>query len=131
MILAIRTDRPEAELYLLKNDSTVLDQFTWLANRELSDTLITEIEDLLTKNSKMLSDVSEIRVFKGPGSFTGLRIGITVANTLAYVLAVPVVGGEGKDWLLGSQDNSTVHKKFGNVVIPYYGSEANITAPRK
>lgn len=131
MILAIRTDRPEAELYLLKDDSTILDQYVWSAHRELSDTLISNIENLLSKNSQELTDVSQVLVYQGPGSFTGLRIGVTVANTLGYVLDVPVAGGQGEDWLVTIKEDSRSQKELNKFVIPIYGADANVTAPRK
>ncbi len=131
MILAIRTDKPEAELYLLKDDGVILDQYVWSAHRELSDTLISNIENLLSENSQELADISQVFVYKGPGSFTGLRIGITVANTLGYVLAVPVLGGQGEGWLAAEQGASLPQKELSNLVIPNYGAGANVTAPRK
>lgn len=39
-----------------------------------------------------LSDVTEIEVVTGPGSFTGLRVGAAVANTLGLLLDIPVNG---------------------------------------
>ncbi len=131
MILAIRTDKPEAELYLLKEDGVIIDQYVWTAHRELSNTLLSKIENILSKNSRELTDIIQVIVYKGPGSFTGLRIGITVANTLGYVLAVPVLGGQGEGWLAAEQGDSLPQKELSNLVIPNYGAGANVTAPRK
>jgi len=67
---------------------------------------------------------------KGPGSFTGLRIGITVFNTIADTNNVPIVGETGDSW----QDKAIMRLENGendHVVLPEYGSEANITKPRK
>jgi len=50
------------------------------------------IEEILKKNKKTLQDLTEIEVNEGPGSFTGLRIGIAVANTLSFVLDISVNG---------------------------------------
>lgn len=131
MILAIRTDKPEAELYVLKEDGVVVDRKVWLANRELSNTLLSTIEYLLSHNELRLDDVTQILVYQGPGSFTGLRIGITIANTIGFVLRIPVVGVRGEDWLLSAKDVSDTQKDFNNPVVPHYGSEANVTPPRK
>jgi len=46
----------------------------------------------LKKNKFDFNDISAIEVNPGPGSFTGLRIGVTIANTLGWVLKVPVNG---------------------------------------
>lgn len=50
------------------------------------------IEGMLTENKLSLKDITEIKVNTGPGSFTGLRVGITIANTLGMLLRVPVNG---------------------------------------
>ena len=41
---------------------------------------------------KTLKDITEIKVNTGPGSFTGLRVGVAVANALGWTLGVPVNG---------------------------------------
>ena len=41
-------------------------------------------------------DITEIQVATGPGSFTGVRVGVSVANTLAWLLGIPVNGSKNK-----------------------------------
>jgi tRNA threonylcarbamoyladenosine biosynthesis protein TsaB len=48
------------------------------------------IEVLLKKHQLSYKDITAIEVNPGPGSFTGLRVGITIANTLSYLLKIPV-----------------------------------------
>jgi tRNA threonylcarbamoyladenosine biosynthesis protein TsaB len=129
MILAIRTDKPEAELYLYDTDK-LIDSISWHAHRELSDTLLTKIDELLGANKITKSELSGAIVYQGPGSFTGLRIGITVANTLAYSLGIPITGAEGEQWANLALD-SLKSQSTSQVVVPEYGSEAHITKPRK
>lgn len=50
------------------------------------------IEKILKEHKLSLKDISEIQVNPGPGSFTGLRVGIAIANTLGYLLNIPVNG---------------------------------------
>lgn len=50
------------------------------------------IDQILKKNKKKLKDITEIEAKVGPGSFTGLRVGIAVANALGWALDVPVNG---------------------------------------
>lgn len=50
------------------------------------------LEEILQSNGLQLKDITEIKVNSGPGSFTGIRVGITIANTLGYLLKVPVNG---------------------------------------
>lgn len=49
-------------------------------------------ERLLKEHALSLRDITEITVNPGPGSFTGVRVGVTIANTLGYLLNVPVNG---------------------------------------
>jgi tRNA threonylcarbamoyladenosine biosynthesis protein TsaB len=48
------------------------------------------IEEILKKNKKKIKDISEIEVNLGPGSYTGLKIGVAIANTFGFVLDIPV-----------------------------------------
>jgi tRNA threonylcarbamoyladenosine biosynthesis protein TsaB len=50
------------------------------------------IESLLETHQKTLADITAITVNPGPGSFTGIRVGLSIANTLAVLYAVPVNG---------------------------------------
>ncbi len=128
MILGLRTDKPEAELYLVE-DSAIVDSHKWHAHRELSDTLISKIEVLLSTYNVAVNELDGIIVYRGPGSFTGLRIGITVANTLAYAGQIKIVGSEGDDWL--SDGIEALPNALQSIVTPLYGSDAHITQPRK
>jgi len=50
------------------------------------------INQILKKNKKKVSDISEVRINLGPGSYTGLKIGVSIANTFGFVLDIPVNG---------------------------------------
>jgi len=129
VILAMRTDKPEAELYLLLGGK-VVDEIRWQAHRELANTLLIKIDEILERSSVKLSDITGIVIFTGKGSFTGLRIGTTVANSLAYSLSVPVVSATGLDWLSIGERKAGMAEP-GSLVVPKYDSEPNITTPSK
>lgn len=57
-----------------------------------SQVVLPMIEELLKKGNKKITDITEIEVFVGPGSFTGLRVGVSIANALGYALKIPVNG---------------------------------------
>jgi len=61
-------------------------------NKKGSQVILTMIDRLLKKNSLDVYDVSEIEVNTGPGSFTGLRVGVSIANSLAMTLKIPING---------------------------------------
>ncbi|HLD11627.1 MAG TPA: tRNA (adenosine(37)-N6)-threonylcarbamoyltransferase complex dimerization subunit type 1 TsaB [Patescibacteria group bacterium] len=65
---------------------------TTVCRKGKAQDLLSIFSEVLQKTKTTLSDISEIYVHTGPGSFTGLRIGCAVANTLGYALDIPVNG---------------------------------------
>lgn len=128
MIVCINTSTPTCYLSFIENDWRY--DTNWESGRELAHGLLGFLEKELEFQEKSWNDVTGLVVYKGPGSFTGLRIGITVFNTLAYANSWPIVGVNGDDWRtqgvarLENGDND-------EIVLPEYGGEANITMPRK
>lgn len=128
MILLINTSSPICYLTIVNDDQKI--DYQWQSDRLLARGLLSFLKDKLKANNKNWSDISGIGIYKGPGSFTGLRIGITVANTIADADEVPIVGCSGDDW----QDEAISKLKSGindKIVLPFYGSEARITTARK
>ncbi len=129
MILALRTDKQEAEIGLYKDDVRV-DYVVWQAHRELAETIHLKIKDLLARQGIEITDLKGIVVFKGPGSFTGLRIGVSVANALAEGLGVPIVGTDQDSWIrIGLAQLKSGHNDLQ--VVPEYGGEVFTTKPKK
>jgi len=50
------------------------------------------IDKFLTENHLGVKDLKAISVYNGPGSYTGVRVGVTIANALSYSLKIPVFG---------------------------------------
>jgi len=128
MILAIKTDTGTAELILCDAAGEIIAREEWQADRTLARDLLGHLEALLQNHT--WSDLTGLIVFKGPGSFTGLRIGITVINSIAYAEHIPIVGTQGETWLsegvkrLRNDDND-------EIVLPEYGAPPRITQPKK
>ncbi len=128
MILLLDTSTPICKLTLIDGDWCYDDQ--WQADRQLARGLLKYLQEQLQKNDKTFTDVTGIGVLRGPGSFTGLRIGLTVLNTMADALAIPIVGAEGDAW----QNDAIAKLQQGEndkIVLPLYSSDARITKPRK
>jgi tRNA threonylcarbamoyladenosine biosynthesis protein TsaB len=62
------------------------------ARQEKAQKLLPFISEILKKEGKKIKEIKEIEVNTGPGSFTGLRVGVSVANTLGWALDIPVNG---------------------------------------
>ena len=59
-------------------------------NHPREQELILIINTIMTKNSIRFNQIEEIKVNIGPGSFTGIRVGVSVANALAWCLDIKV-----------------------------------------
>ena len=128
MILALRSDKPEAELYLF-DDGKKIAEIKWEAHRELADTILGKIKEILVNNNIADKDITGSIMHTGEGSFTGLRIGTTVANAMSYSLGVPIVEAEGENWINEGLGKITSSKP-GNLVVPKYNAEPNISQPK-
>lgn len=129
LILTIRTDKPEAEIGLYESDRQ-LAYTAWEAHRQLAETLHQRIADMLTAQGRAWVDVEGIIVFEGPGSFTGLRIGLSVANALAYAQTVPIVATGGGNWLADGQHRLAAGEN-DSLAMPEYGALPHITQAKK
>jgi len=128
MILLLDTSTPLCKLSFLDGEWRFDDE--WQADRTLAKGLLRYIKSNLEAHQKTWGDITAIGVFEGPGSFTGLRIGITVLNTIADAQNIPIVGGRGDDWQVEVQEK-LAQGKNERIVLPFYGSEAHITVPKK
>lgn len=129
LILTIRTDKPEAEIGLFDDQRQIAYEM-WYAHRELSITLHNKIAAMLEQNDASISDLSAIAVFAGPGSFTGLRIGLTVGNAFAYALAIPIVATQGDEWIVSACKRLQAGEN-DTLALPEYGAPVHITQQKK
>ena len=79
-------------LALLRADGVLVEERKIDPPQRQSEILPAAIEQLLTAHQLTLKDVTGLVVGLGPGSFTGLRIGLATAKGLAYALQMPIVG---------------------------------------
>lgn len=110
MKLYLDTSTPETILKL--NDQ----EYRYTFANDLAEKLLQFLHDKLAEHNKTFKDITEITFMSGPGSFTGLRIGAAVVNTLASELNIPLYDHHGNKQ---------------QIIIPDYGRPANISKPRK
>ena len=128
MIVLWNSAEMTVQLTLVDGDKRT--DYEWAAERNLARDMLAYLRDRLAENEASFADISGIGVFRGPGSFTGLRIGLAVLNTIAHEQRIPIVGVTGDAWreecLARLQDGDN-----DEIVLPEYGAEARITKPRK
>ena len=130
MILALQTDAAEARVMIIGPGGEVMTQHTWHAHRTLARDILTVIKDQLTTAGGDWNSLSGLICFSGPGSFTGLRIGAAVINTITQTNQVPVVAVNGSTWIEAGLRRLAAGEN-DRVVMPTYGAAANITSPKK
>ncbi|UCC16635.1 MAG: tRNA (adenosine(37)-N6)-threonylcarbamoyltransferase complex dimerization subunit type 1 TsaB [Dehalococcoidales bacterium] len=91
MQIAIDTSTDTAGLALVEN-GRILAELTWNCGKNHTVQLLPNLNYLLEQNSLSLESADCIIVARGPGSYNGLRVGISTARGLAYSLGIPVVG---------------------------------------
>lgn len=88
--LFIDTSSIDVSIAILK-ENTILSSITKEIPNQHSIYTVPFMEECLTKANLKVEDIQKIMVVTGPGSFTGLRIGVTIAKTYAYLKKIPVV----------------------------------------
>jgi len=89
--LAIDTAAPRLQLALLRADGETDISVDDLAQGH-AELLFARLEALLERNGLGYADLGRLAVTTGPGSFTGLRIGLSAARGLGLALDIPVIG---------------------------------------
>lgn len=90
LLLAIDTSAQQCRVGLAE-DGVPLAEATGDSSRRAAQEVLPLIEDLLTGQNLSLEEIDFLAVVSGPGSFTGLRIGVAVAQALSYTQNIPVV----------------------------------------
>ena len=72
----------------LAKDGKVVDKISYEAWQRQSEMMVTEVDNILKRNNVDKSALDGVVVGIGPGSYTGVRIGVTIAKTIAYALHI-------------------------------------------
>ena len=74
----------------LVKDGVIIDRISYQAWQRQSELMVKEIDTILKRNAVDAKNLSEVVVTIGPGSYTGIRIALTIAKTLAYSLNIKI-----------------------------------------
>ena len=91
LILSIETATTNCSVSLSKNGETLLLKEDYDSNYSHAERLHVFIENILKEAKVEKSELDAIAVSKGPGSYTGLRIGVSAAKGLCFALDIPLI----------------------------------------
>jgi tRNA threonylcarbamoyl adenosine modification protein YeaZ len=92
VIIAIESASTDISLAIAHPDGTLLGRVGWTSDRRQGHEVLPRLLELLAGHGQPITDVGAVAVGIGPGSFTGLRVGMSLAKGLALALRVPIVG---------------------------------------
>lgn len=136
--IGINTASSEKTVCSIK-DSRVVFETHWTGLAEESKRILPAIIQSLKKIRADLHDIDRVVVCSGPGSFSSVRIGVTIANALGYTLRIPVVAlpllelEKYAPESFGKVVAEMKFKKYKNdsIVSPLYNRPPNISKPKK
>lgn len=134
MLLFINNISDKNKTFLTLTGSTCEDtiKLDLIKKDKKSENILYGIDNLLHKTNKNIHDLKGIIVVNGPGSFVGIRIALSIANTMAWMNNIPVVGiqlfkGATNNDLITKGLKNLLRARKGELVKPFYGKEPHIT----
>ena len=103
MILALDTSTEMASIALYRRGDGVLAEQSWRSGREQTTQLLPNVQRLMELAGVAVRELEGIAVATGPGSFSGVRIGLSTAKSVAYALQIPLWGVPSLDALAYQQ----------------------------
>lgn len=116
MILALETSTKACSVALLHEGNILGEHFLHSEQYAHSEYLHQLMSDLLAETGVKPKDLTAVAVGKGPGSYTGLRIGVAAAKGLAYTLNCPLLSASTTEILYRSFQNSEKHRPADHVL---------------
>lgn len=114
-ILNIETATKNCSVSLAKNGETILCKEIAEQGYSHAEKLHVFIEEILKETGIGVTDLNAVAVSKGPGSYTGLRIGVSTAKGLCYALGIPLIAVDTLQ-VLAKQALSVINYDGGYIV---------------
>lgn len=92
MLLALDTSTRFAGIALYAADRGIIAETNWHAGTQHTVSLMPRVSWMLEAQGAQVSDLTAVAVALGPGSFTGLRVGLAAAKGLALAAGIPIIG---------------------------------------
>lgn len=130
IVLLIDTATSNITVSIIK-DETILFNYNEKIISDMSSKILSIIDSALKKTSLKLADIDKIFVVNGPGSFTGIRVGVTIAKTIAWGLKKAIIPLSSLE-LMATTDTDKrylvpiIDARRGNAFLGVYDKELNI-----
>ncbi|STO09296.1 tRNA (adenosine(37)-N6)-threonylcarbamoyltransferase complex dimerization subunit type 1 TsaB [Exiguobacterium aurantiacum] len=117
----------------LSEQGTIQAETTVMVSKNHAVTLMPMIEQLMVAVKWTPTELERIVVTTGPGSYTGIRIGVTTAKTLAYTLQIPLIGVSALRLMAAAPNTdlpvvSLIDARRGNAYIGHYQQNEPLTS---
>lgn len=106
----------------LAKDGQIVDFISYDAWQRQSELMVKEIDVVLKRNKATAKDIDQVIVTIGPGSYTGIRIALTIAKTLAFALDIPIhaVSSLAVQWIIDTETVSVINARSGRSYVAIY-----------
>lgn len=121
--LAINTALKITSIAIIDGEKVVAEK-SWLSENDEAERLMPEINELLKSKKVKYEDLKGIIVIRGPGSFTGLRVGIAAANMMSYMLSIPISSIDTFAFLW--EINATLNEKKENSALTLFAGKKEL-----
>jgi len=92
VILAINTSSLQFSIALARESGALIAEYTLASGKKGARPLFPALHEILVRTDVNLRDVKVLAAATGPGSFTGLRVGLSAAKGLCRALGIPIIG---------------------------------------
>lgn len=132
MTLVLQTTTPGRIFVWLVRGRKVVAEGALIIPHRNTDRALVLIDQTLRHSHRTIADVSGVLLVRGPGSFTAVRSGLIIANTLGWLLNIPVQGIITNHQLSRAEvvGHVTTESYRRGIVKPWYGKKPNISSPR-
>lgn len=133
--LVIDTSSSYVTVSIIK-DNTLVHEFKKKVDNDIASKIMPIINMELVESGIDIKDVEKIFVVNGPGSFTGVRIGVTIAKTIAWALNINVVPISSLELIATTPATNKylvplIDARRGNVYAGVYDADLNVIADDK
>lgn len=130
MILVIDTSSSYVTVSIINND-TILHEFKRKIDNDIASKIMSIINMELTESNINIKDINRIFVVNGPGSFTGVRIGVTIAKTIGWSLNIKVNPISSLELMATTKTSKKyivplIDARRGNVYAGVYDNDLNV-----